>query len=181
VDNFADEAKPIYRSNLKDRPFIFGAEQQKAFESLKDKFCKAPVLAFPDFGLPFVLTTDASKAAVAAILSQIKNGVERSISLASRQLNNAERTYSASECAMLALVWATKKFRCYLFGKQFLARTDHFALTYLRNIADNNSRLMRWALRLSEFDFIIEHKPGTRIRHADALSRHVGVVLEDGL
>ena len=40
---------------------------------------------------------------------------------------------------------------------------------------------MRWSLRLSEFDFIIEHKPGTRIRHADALSRHVDVVLEDGL
>jgi hypothetical protein len=40
---------------------------------------------------------------------------------------------------------------------------------------------MRWSLRLSEFDFLIEHKPGTRIRHADALSRHVGVVLEDGL
>jgi len=41
--------------------------------------------------------------------------------------------------------------------------------------------LMRWALRLSEFVFIIEHNRGTRIRHADTLSRHVGVVLEDGL
>ena len=139
------------------------------------------MLAFPDFSLPFILTTDASKTAVAAILSQIQNGVERPISYASRQLNKAEQAYSASESEMLALVWATKQFRCYLFGKQFLARTDHFALTYLRNFADNNSRLMRWALRLSEFDFIIEHKPGTRIRHADALSRHVGVVLEDGL
>jgi len=81
---------------------------------------------------------------------------------------------------MLALVWATKQCRCYLFGREFLARTDHFALTYLRYFADNNSRLMRLSLRLSEFDFIIEHKPGTSIRHADAWSRHVGVVREDG-
>ena len=140
----------------------------------------APLLTFPDFSLPFFLTTDASKTTVAAILSQIQNGVERPISYASRQLIKAEQAYSASECEMLALVWATKQFRCYLFGRQFLARTDHFALTYVRNCADNNSRLMRLSLRLSEFDFIIEHKPGTSIRHADAWSRHVGVVREDG-
>jgi len=96
-------------------------------------------------------------------------------------MNKAEQAYSASEAEMLALVWATKQFRCYLFGKQFLVRTDHAALTYLRNFADNNSRLMRWSLRLSEFDFVIEHKAGTKIRHVDALSRHVGAVLEDGL
>jgi hypothetical protein len=160
VENFAAEAKPLTELTKKDRPFTWGPEQQKAFESLKDKLCKAPVLAFPDFSLPFILTTDASKTAVAAILSQIQNGVERPISYASRQLHKAEQAYSASESEMLALVWATEQFRCYLFGKQFLVRTDHAALTYLRNFADNNSRLMRWGLRLSEFDFLIEHKPG---------------------
>jgi hypothetical protein len=82
---------------------------------------------------------------------------------------------------MLALFWATKQFHCYLYGRQFFIRTDHAALTYLRNFADSNSRLMRWSLRLSEFDFVIEHKAGTKIRHVDALSRHVGVVIEDGL
>ena len=71
VDNFAAEAKPLTQLTKKDRPFIWGPEQQEAFESLKDKLCKAPVLAFPDFSLPFILTTDASKTAVAAILSQI--------------------------------------------------------------------------------------------------------------
>ena len=50
-----------YRTNENDRPFIWGPEQQNAFESLKDKLCKAPVLAFPDFSIPFILTTDASK------------------------------------------------------------------------------------------------------------------------
>ena len=55
-------------------------------------------------------------------------------------------------------------------------RTDHAALKFLRNFADNNSRLMRWSLRLSEFDFEIEHVPGTKIKHVDALSKHVGLV-----
>jgi len=40
---------------------------------------------------------------------------------------------------------------------------------------------MRWSLRLSEFDFVVEHKAGTKIKHADALSRHVGAIMEDSL
>jgi hypothetical protein len=78
---------------------------------------------------------------------------------------------------MLALVWATKYFRCYLYGRKFLVRTDHRALTYLRNFAYQNSRLMRWSLKLSELDFTVEHREGSRIAHVDALSRHVGAVL----
>lgn len=139
------------------------------------------MMAFPKFAVPFSLTTDASKIAVAAILSPVQNGVERPIDYASRQMNKAEQAYSASEAEMLALVWATKYFRCYLYGKKFLVRTDHAALSYLRNFADNNSRLMRWSLRLSEFDFVVEHKAGSKIGHVDALSRHVATVLDDGI
>jgi len=55
-------------------------------------------------------------------------------------------------------------------------RTDHAALKFLRNFAENKSSLMRWSLRLSEFDIEIEHVPGSKIKHVDALSRHVGLV-----
>ena len=95
-------------------------------------------------------------------------------------MNKAEQAYSASESEMLALVWATKYFRCYLFGAKFVARTDHAALTYLKNFADSSSRLMRWSLKLSELDFSVEHRPGTKIAHVDALRRHVGVVWSGG-
>ena len=74
-----------------------------------------------------------------------------------------------------------EKFRCYLYGNHYLVRTDHSALTFLKNFADNNSLLMRWSLRLSDFDFSIEHKPGSRISHIDAISHHVGAVMEDDL
>jgi hypothetical protein len=39
--------------------------------------------------------------------------------------------------------------------------------------------LLRWSLRLDELDFTVEHRPGSKISHADALSRHVGVVKHD--
>jgi hypothetical protein len=72
---------------------------------------------------------------------------------------------------MLALTSGTRHFRCYLYGKRFTLRTDHAALKYLHTFAENNSRLLRWSVRLSEIDFVVEHRPGSQIRHADALSR----------
>jgi hypothetical protein len=77
-------------------------------------------LAYPNFESPLILTTDASKIAVAAILSQVQDRVERLIAYASRQMNKAEQAYSASEAGMLALVLATKYFRCYMYGRRFL-------------------------------------------------------------
>lgn len=84
-----------------------------------------PVLAYPKFDLPFILTTDASKVAVAAILSEVQDGVQRHIVYANRQMTKAEVAYSALEAEMLALVWATKYFHCFLCGKEFLLRTGH--------------------------------------------------------
>jgi len=73
---------------------------------------------------------------VAAVLSQVQEGLERTIAYASRQMNKPERSYSASEAEMLALVWAAKHFRCYLYGRKFVVRTDHAALTYLTNFGN---------------------------------------------
>ena len=58
-------------------------------------------------------------------------------------MNKAKEAYSASKSEMLALVLATKYFRCYLFGAKFVIRTDHAPLTYLNNFADSSSRIMR--------------------------------------
>ena len=57
-----------------------------------------------------------------------------------------------------------------------MVRTDHSALTYLHMFADNNSRVMHWSLRLAEFDFDVEQRPGAKIRHVDALSSHVQAI-----
>jgi hypothetical protein len=92
-------------------------------------------------------------------------------------MNMAEQAYSASESEMLALVLATKYNRCYLFGAKFVVRTDHAALTYLKNFADSTSRLMRWSLKLTELDFTLEHRQCTKIAHVDVLSKHVGAVM----
>jgi transposase InsO family protein len=169
-------AKPLTELIKRDAKFHWEQRHQKAFENLKAELCSEHVLPYPDFDKPFILTTDASKVAVAAILSQEYKGVERPIAYASRQMNKAEQNYSASEAEMLALIWVTKHFRCYLYGRKFIVRTDHSALRFLHQFSDNNARLMRWSLRLAEFDFTVEHKPGKKIPHVDALSRQVQAV-----
>jgi len=60
--------------------------------------------------------------------------------------------------------------------KKFLVRKDHSALTYLQKYSDQNSRLLKWSLRKSELDFVVEHRAGSKIGHVDALSRHVGTI-----
>ena len=60
-----------------------------------------------------------------------------------------------------------------------MLRTDHAVLKCMHNFAGNNSRLLCWSLRLSKFDFVVEYRPGTQIRHADALSRAVQAATQD--
>jgi hypothetical protein len=89
VPKFAQISKPLTQLTRKGQEFTRGLPQQEAFENLKEKLCTTPVLAYPNFELPFILTTDASKFAIAAILSQVQDGVERPLSHASRRLNIA--------------------------------------------------------------------------------------------
>ena len=177
VPNFAETAKPLTALTRKNQEFVWGLSQQKELEY---KLCTTPVLSYPDFCLLFILTADASKTTVAAILSQVQEGIERPMAYASRQTNEAEQNCTASEAEMLALIWATKYFRCYLYGRRFLVMRDHAALTHLRNFDDHNHRLIRLTLKLSEMDFTVEHKAGAKIVHVDALSRHVDVVMNEG-
>jgi len=55
------------------------------------------VLEFPDFKVPFILTTDAATLELRAVLSLVQEGIERPIPFASRQLNKEESVYSTSE------------------------------------------------------------------------------------
>lgn len=71
----------------KDITFYWGEEQQKAFELLKDEFCKEPLLQRPNFYLPFILTTDASGYAIGGILSPGEIGTDKPIAYASRSCN----------------------------------------------------------------------------------------------
>jgi len=145
-------------------------EQQSAFEVLKEKLMTAPVLRYPDFTQEFIMTTDASAYAIGAVLSQGKVGDDRPIAYASRVLSRAEQNYSTMKKKLLAIVWAVKHFRPY--GTKFKVVTDHKPLIWLFSVNDPGSRLIRWRLKLEEYDYEIIHKAGRTNANADALSRN---------
>ena len=143
-----------------------------SFRCLQVTLTQEPVLQYPDFTKPFVLTCDASGFAVGAILSQGKIGHDKPIAFASRTLNKAEQNYSTIEKELTAIVWACKHFRPYLLGRTFTIVTDHKPLTWMFSVKDPSSRLLRWRLLLEEFNYSIEYKAGKRNVNADALSRN---------
>ena len=74
------------------------------------------------------VTCDASGVAVGAVLSQLRDGVERLVAFASRALLENERKYSVGEREALACIWACERWHTYLYGRLFILRTDHQAL-----------------------------------------------------
>lgn len=172
VPRFADVAKPLTELTKKGKEFAWTASCTQAFESLKAALVSAPVLAYPDFSKQFIVTTDASDVGLGAVLSQDYNGRERVISYASRSLTSAEVNYCTTEKECLAVVWATEYFSHYLLGaEEFVIRTDHDPLTYLRSIPNPRGRLARWISLLEQYPYRITYMPGKQIPHADALSR----------
>ena len=73
---------------------------------------------------------------------------------------------------MLAVVNSCEVFKVFLLGRPFLLRTDHIALAAIFNSKlKKSSRVIKWVMRLQEFDFKVECIPGKENIVADALSR----------
>ena len=104
------------------------------FQSLKAKLTSQPILQYPDFSKQFMLTTDASNIGLGAVMSQGPQGKHMPVDYASRSFNKAEINYTASEKELLAIVWATRYFQAYLYGRHFKIVTDHKTLTRVMNI-----------------------------------------------
>ena len=172
IHNFAQKAKPFFDLLKKETEFIWGPDQQKAFEELKIALCTEPVLIAPDFKKPFLIVTDASDFAVGAILCQEKLEKEQVIAYASRVLKAAELKYSTYEKELLAVVFATEQFRPYIYGRPFQVITDNQALKWLHDTKKPDLRAHRLKSKLEGYEFEIIYRPGKTNVNADALSRN---------
>jgi hypothetical protein len=155
---------------------------QDAFDSLRALLTKAPLLRLPDFNRKFFVATDASQYGLGAALFQTDEAFEgdplsapvkerRCIALISRSLTKGERGYSTTKRELLAIVFALKRLRYYLWGHHFHLFTDHSALTYMFTQTHTNPLIEGWFETLMDFQFDISHCPGVENVLPDALSR----------
>lgn len=172
IEGFSTIAGPLNELLQKKTIWRWGKEQREAFMALKHSLCSKPVLAYPDFDLPFVVYTDASNYGLGAILAQQHpDGTMRVVAYASRSLHGAEKQYAPTHKEALAVRWAVEKWRAYLLGRHFTIFTDHKALEQLDSFKDTTGQLFRWSLFLQDFDYTIIYRPGRTHQNADAISR----------
>ena len=142
-------ANPLFALTRKDVPYVWSNGCQQAFDELKDRLTKALVLVYLDFTKRFILETNASGVGLGAVLSQKQaSGNVAPIAYASQILQSHEKNYGISELEALAVVWATKHYRTYLYGHSCDVITDHEALQALLNTPHPSGKLARWGLAL---------------------------------
>ncbi|GFW43383.1 retrovirus-related Pol polyprotein from transposon 297 [Trichonephila clavipes] len=168
ISRYADICEPLYQLMKKGAKFNWSGEAQDSFDQIKRTLTEAPILQLPNFSEQFNLFTDASGVGIGAVLQQN----QKPIAFASRTLNKAERNYTVTERECLAVIWALNKFKTYFGPLPVTVITDHAALTKLTNGKNLSSRMIRWALKLSEFNIEWEHRPGVQNVVADLLSRN---------
>lgn len=101
-------------------------EQQAAFQKLKDLLCTDTVLAHFNPSLPVGISCDASKCGLGAVLfHRYSDGSERPIANVLKTLSDTQWRYSQIQKEALAIVFALKKFRQFLYGRNFILVTDH--------------------------------------------------------
>lgn len=171
IGRLSEITKPLTQCLRKGEKLTHSKEFIEAFEKCKTILTSSHVLQYPDFSKPFILTTDASNYSLGAVLSQGPIGKDKPVAYASRTLSKTEENYSTIEKELLAIVWACKYFRPYLFGNKFTLFTDHQPLIYIFNMKDPSTKLVRWRLYLGEFDFEIKYRKGSQNVVADGLSR----------
>ena len=134
IESYSAICEPLTRlANLVGR---WGGEEQSAHDVVKAKLMSSPVMAHPNPEHTQIVTTDASRKGLGAILSQSPIGAgkdEQVVAYASKSLTGAQRGYEATELEAWAVVWALETFRHYLIGRKFILYTPTTLLwcTYL--------------------------------------------------
>ena len=171
IKDCASLCAPLNELLRANTPFVWNERREKAFQTLKDRLCSAPVLALPRDEGKYVVDCDASAYSVSSILQQEQDGQLRVISYASRSLSKAERQYCVTRRELLGVIFSLLVHRQYLLCRHFVIRCDHSALTSLLKCREPLGQQARWMDLIAEFDFEIVYRPGLSHRNADALSR----------
>jgi len=93
VPTFAEIVAPLHALTAKNKKFEWTTQCDRAITKLRYGLVSSPILAMPNDTDPFLLDTNACDLSIGAVLSQVKNEVERVIAYASHLLSKPEWNY----------------------------------------------------------------------------------------
>lgn len=127
VCHFGIMARPLNDLLKKDSIFIWTSTHDSAFQTLKSALSSVPVLALPDFSIPFHVETDASGSGVGTVLQQN----DHPLAFISKALSPRNQGLSTYEKEYLAILMAVDAWRHYLLQSEFIIHTDQKSLAHL--------------------------------------------------
>ena len=155
-----------------DSDLVWKKQHQDAWDELVKAVVENVGIHHPNYHHPIYVCTDGSKMGIGGYLYQAIDGEERIISFYSRSTTKAERKWDTRDLEVLAIISTLEHYRPVIDGQRLRLITDHKNLKWLLDQKNPSGRLGRWVLRLSEFDFELEYRKGSRMQVADCLSRN---------
>jgi hypothetical protein len=169
VEGFATLCKPFFAAISSPEKFEWSASLDALFTSVKHKLVHANILFFVDYSIPMTLRTDASDLGIGGYLYQVVDGSIRHIQFISKAFDAVQCRWATIEQEAFAVYYCILAIAPHVMGHHFRVQTDHRNLLFLEKATA--PKLIRWWLRLQEFDFVVEHIPGSTNVVADQLSR----------
>ncbi len=174
IKDHSIETYPLYQmidgSNRK-KPLSWSQENIKVFENIRKKILECPILYWKNPELPVHLATDACDYGIGAHLYQLEGKKEKTIRFLSKTLVKAQLAWSFPEKEAYAMFYAILKLDHLLRGIKFTVHTDHKNLLCQRFSTITSDKVMRWKLRIQEYNYDVEYIKGEENIVADAMSR----------
>ena len=153
--------------------WMWGDEQEKALNELKELVSSEPVLKFYDPNKPIKISTDASRSCLGAVLQQLHGENWCPVAYASRSVTDCDSRYATIELETLGMTFACERFHQFIYSQEFEIETDHKPLVsiFKKSLVDSPPRIQWLRLRLQKYEFKLSYVPGKWMHAPDTLSR----------
>ncbi|CEL63607.1 hypothetical protein RSOLAG1IB_10890 [Rhizoctonia solani AG-1 IB] len=175
VTNFSQIAQPLHNLVKKEVKRQWTNKEESAFRELQQAIINAPVIVHADPSKPYFLETNASGAALGAVLSQCQeDGCLQPIGYLSESFKGAKQNYDTHDKELLAIIRSFEHWQIYLEGTilPITVFTNCCNLEYWKESQTFNCCHAQWHLLLAGFHFQIMYCPSKQSTKPDALSHH---------
>jgi hypothetical protein len=145
-----------------DEEFRWGAEQQQAFDEIKEYLTKPPVLVPPQQDRPFYIYLSVADTSIAAVVVQVYDGLERVVFYISRRMLDAETRYPEIEKLCLCLFFTCTKLRYLFLQAEVVIICKSDVIKHMLSAPVLKGRLGKWMFALSEFD--LRYQPAKAVK-----------------